>query len=320
MSRRHLIDITTIENVIREYSSGKSTVYISRKYGINCGSVIYWLKKNNVNRRNQSEAHRKYPLNENFFDTIDSPTKAYFLGLLYADGCNSPEQNLIRLILSKQDKPLLERLSAIIYKQPKPLIFRKGHLFTDNGRTYFRRDSYQLNISNKHMSEILIQHGLVKAKSFIVVFPKWIEESLISHFVRGYFDGDGCISFTKNRQIAISILGTENFCLKLKAIIDRLSIKSSLCHAKRGSPIRQLVIHGNQTGRKFMEWIYQDADIYMDRKHRKYTNILNVIPKARPVHCSICSEKHISMGYCKKHYYEFIGRRIRHERYEKEKR
>lgn len=31
---------------------------------------------------------KKYTVNENYFQSLDSPEKAYILGFLYADGCN----------------------------------------------------------------------------------------------------------------------------------------------------------------------------------------------------------------------------------------
>lgn len=31
---------------------------------------------------------KKYTVNENYFENLNSPEKAYVLGFLYADGCN----------------------------------------------------------------------------------------------------------------------------------------------------------------------------------------------------------------------------------------
>ena len=46
---------------------------------------------------------RKYPIDEQFFDAIDSEEKAYFLGMLYADGTNSMKKTEVSLRLQEED-------------------------------------------------------------------------------------------------------------------------------------------------------------------------------------------------------------------------
>jgi hypothetical protein len=43
------------------------------------------------------------------------------------------------------------------------------------------------------MCSDLTRLGAVKNKSLILEFPQFITPKLLSHFIRGYFDGDGCI-------------------------------------------------------------------------------------------------------------------------------
>lgn len=203
------------DEIIAKYNAGKSTVELGKEYGVNPNSIYYRLKKLGINPRGRSQAKRTYDVVEDFFDLINTQEKAYLLGILYADGCNSTEISCIRLILGEQDYDLLQRLCKLIYKCDRPLLKRKGKLFTDNGKEYLRKDSYCLAISNKHISQQLESYGLVKAKSLKVTFPTCIPDNLLSHFVRGYFDGDGSLSFSSG-QIAISILGTENFTETLR--------------------------------------------------------------------------------------------------------
>ena len=40
--------------------------------------------------------------------------------------------------------------------------------------------------------------------------------NLVYDFVRGYFDGDGCISFTKTGRLMINIVGTKEFLSEIK--------------------------------------------------------------------------------------------------------
>jgi len=316
------LDLKFKDEIISQYLSGKSTVELGKVFEVSPGAIYSFLRKNNVKIRGRSEGQRKYDLNELYFDDINSQEKAYFLGILYADGCNSTELNLIRLVLSAQDIDLLKRLTKLIYKEDRPLAFRKGKEFIDkqSGKIYQRKDSYCLSIQHKHTSMKLNEYGLVKAKSLKLKFPDCVSRNLIQHFIRGYFDGDGTVGITIEKQLNVSILGTEQFCSTLKCIIKKhLGINSSICHTKKGSKIKQLVIHGNLVGRKFMDWIYNDSQIHLDRKYTKYQDILNIIPPMKPTKCKVCSEKHYSCGYCKKHKYEFIDKKLRHERYLREK-
>ena len=57
---------------------------------------------------------RKYTVDDSFFDVIDTQNKAYILGLLYADGCNYEDNNLIKIDLVQEDQdPLLKVKEAM---------------------------------------------------------------------------------------------------------------------------------------------------------------------------------------------------------------
>ena len=70
--------------------------------------------------------------------------------------------------------------------------------------------AYRLCLNSVKFGNDLEKHGCVPNKSFILRRPN-IEEGLIRHFVRGYFDGDGCVSFNKELDNYIyTILGTKD--------------------------------------------------------------------------------------------------------------
>lgn len=49
---------------------------------------------------------RKYDVDDAYFDIIDTQDKTYFLGLLYADGCNYENQGVIKIDLIQDNKEL----------------------------------------------------------------------------------------------------------------------------------------------------------------------------------------------------------------------
>lgn len=274
MPRQSKLEVIKDE-LISEYLLGISSVELGKKYNVTYQTILMFLRKKKILIRDISHANQKYKLHENFFDIIDSQEKAYFLGILYADGCNSTELNMIRLILTSSDVELLKQLSAFIYQVERPLTFRKGKSFFDKqtSKIYQRKDSYCLTIQNKHISSKLVEYGLIKAKSLKVKFPTCIQHNLLRHFIRGYFDGDGSVGVTLENQIAISILGTEDFTAKLQEILKSEYIKSSICCAKKRSKLKQLVIHGNKSGMKFLEFIYRDSRINLERKYLRFKSI-----------------------------------------------
>lgn len=304
-----------IKNFIKDYNNGLSTIKIGKKYNVSYTTVYNYLKKSGVRIRSASERTRKYKILEDFFDNIDTQEKAYFLGILYADGCNYPERNIIKLGLRKGDRNILEKLSKLIYQCNRPIIQNKDRIVIFNNIPKKFNGLCELNITNKHLSNKLINLGLVKNKSHKLKFPVFLSNALIPHFIRGYFDGDGSLSFGKSKQISISILGTKNFCEGLKqCVFNNININSTVCNAKKGLQIQQFVLHGNVVGIKFLHWIYKDATIYLDRKYNKYIEIQSTIPK-RYGNCIVCGDKHYGKGYCQYHHYEYIGRRERRKRY-----
>jgi intein/homing endonuclease len=72
-------------------------------------------------------------------------------------------------------------------------------------------------ISNKYFWNTLNNLGCIPKKSLRLEFPNeniFKSKDLIRHFIRGYFDGDGCFTrhiYYRTVTPAISILGTPNF-------------------------------------------------------------------------------------------------------------
>ena len=64
---------------------------------------------------NKSEAHRIYKIKESYFDFIDNEYNAYFLGLLFADGCNTGKN--ITLSLSGEDYYLLDIFHVLSWNE-----------------------------------------------------------------------------------------------------------------------------------------------------------------------------------------------------------
>ena len=91
---QHCISINEKE-ICEKYENGYTILELSKMYNVSTIVIKDRLKRNNISIRSNSESHRKYSLDENYFDIIDTPNKAYILGFICADGCVSDRNELI---------------------------------------------------------------------------------------------------------------------------------------------------------------------------------------------------------------------------------
>lgn len=297
--------------LFRMYETGNySGNQLTNYFPISQVAINNLLRRNGYDAKSASELKRKYQIQEDFFDKIDTEEKAYILGLLYADGYNNTDRNSVSLGLKEDDKEILDKITAII--QPdKPLQYID--LSTQKKTKGFEnsQNQYRMVIANKHISQRLVELGCGKAKTHNLTFP--IEEQvpsyLIRHFVRGYFDGDGSIS--KGKISKVDIIGTTTFLEPLQDILFKeLSFNKTVLnqrHKERDNNIRSLQICGNKQCIKFRDWLYEDATIYLERKKQVSDSYIFYERVGRKCSVEGCDKKHSGNGYCKKHNYEFCG-------------
>ena len=259
------------EEIIDLYLNNKSIKEICKH--LNSSSTCYiWeiLKKNGITIRANGEERRKYKLNIDFFDEIDTEEKAYILGFLYADGYNNEKKGEISLCLKESDKDILLKITKILQPE-KPLSYK---VYKQKAGGFENRENqYSISISNKHMSNQLAKLGCPQAKTFLLTFPtvEQVPEYLQRHFIRGYFEGDGCISGKK--YPAIDIVGTSEFLASLQEVlINNLKFsktKLAIRHKDRINNIVALRYGGINQIKNFRHYLYHDSTIYLDRKHNK---------------------------------------------------
>lgn len=109
ITSRVVISNSDIKDIISEYLNGYNIEFIAHNHNIGTGRVSKFLKENNINIRTADVYNRKYTLNENYFDIIDTPNKAYILGFLYADGSNTESKCTISMSLQEEDGYILEK-------------------------------------------------------------------------------------------------------------------------------------------------------------------------------------------------------------------
>ena len=107
------------------------------------------------------------------------------------------------------------------------------------------------------------------------MFPEkeiFFNEELLIPFIRGYFDGDGCISYQCYKNICsarVSLVGTEDM---LKNIANTFNFKKYRFN-KKGNAYQ--IYFNAQDSFDFIEKIYNNASIYLDRKFNRANLFLN---------------------------------------------
>jgi hypothetical protein len=236
---------------------------------------IYHLDRftfSNTLKAESISTRKKIDVDDILFENIDNPFKAYWLGFLYADG--NVTYNLLKtkysieLCLAEKDLDHLEKYKNFL-KTSKRISYRSN------------TKSYRLTFHSKKVCEDLIKLGCTPKKSLTLKFPEFLPEDLVSHFIRGYFDGDGSISVSnKNgRLLSTSLLGTKEFLISVMEILN-IDIK----HLKKDKRHRNntfYILFNIKDSLKFYEFIYLNNCICLDRKYNKYCiavehrNILN---------------------------------------------
>lgn len=263
----------------RYLNSSLSCNKVAKEFGLNVCHVYKSIKKSgNVVRNDRRALALKYTCNENYFEKIDSEAKAYWLGFLYADGCNSEDRGSVKLALAKQDIEIVERFKKDIEFSGPIKIWVHKHEHEKNNQ-----DVAIIAVVNYKMSKDLARIGCFQRKTFALRFPTpdQVPDHLIRHFIRGYFDGDGCFcaqrAYTRARntykQFVVSIVSTEDFCIGSQKVFKNkigIDCRIVVCNKKRINNIRRLIIPSTERVFRFLDWIYFDANIYLKRKFDKY--------------------------------------------------
>lgn len=248
-----------ISNIFKYYNEGYSIRKLSSMFNVSRTNISLLLKLNEY-----SVTQRKIELDEDIFEIIDSEYKAYWLGFIYADG--SVYKNRLEIGLKLSDEDHLIKLKKFLNTN-KEIEYhtRKCGISTNPNKEL---QCCILHVQSKKLVSNLKSLGCVPKKSLILKFPTEdiVPKNLIHHFIRGYFDGDGCIFIDKSKthSIGFQVTGTYDVLNNIKRILD---IKANV---RKVGNIYDLRCKGNIKGLWIFDYLYKDANVYLDRKYNIY--------------------------------------------------
>ena len=254
-----------LEELINE---GLTAKQIAERLNVSRRCVQDNCRRNNLHIPNyQNMKH----FNENVFDIINTEEKAYWLGFLYADGYIS-KNNQIELSLKAEDYNHLIKFCNFISIDTDRIRRKQGKI---KDKIY---ENYRISFRSAPMVKRLTEIGCKNNKSLILEFPDeklFISKDLITHFIRGYVDGDGCISFTKDGRLAISIIGTFKFLNKIKEYLPEFAESKLITDKRRDNNITRSLKCSHSKADIVLTKLYKNSSIFLERKYSRLAVLLS---------------------------------------------
>ncbi len=247
---------------LKLYEMGMSFGRISKETGLNRATVFRWVKSAGIHEPREINV---YSINHEFFDEINSSDKAYWLGFIFADAYIKKRPSgakVIRFNLSAKDVHQLEKFRvAINYEGP---IFSSVKTMKKTGK---KHKLVHLSLTNAHMYESLVRHGVLDYKNRGVQTFQFQME-LTQHFLRGLFDGDGMVYIHKpSSQIGVGFCDEHKTNVKWfqDQIIHHLGLFEVKINYSKSKKCHRFQYRGNTQVRKIFEWLYRSGPC-MERK------------------------------------------------------
>ena len=217
------------------------------------------MKRNGIfipKNPNEFNYYKKYSVDEKYFDNIDLEAKAYILGFIAADGY--VVHNRFIISINSQDKNILEKIKYEM-KSTHPIVnFIKDEKYLHS----------KLSINSVKLCSKLAEYELLSPKSLSMEnIVKYIPEDLVFHFMRGYFDGDGCIHYNEyntGKKYTITIIGTKEF---LETSFNKYFQTNNKIGKYKSCNMYYWRISNKTYIKDFIEKIYKNATIFLDRKY-----------------------------------------------------
>ena len=214
-------------------------------------------------------------INNDYFSSIDTPIKAYFLGFIYADGWvvyNESSRNYeLGVELQSEDRYVLEKLNdelgglnKICHYDPK-IRYIKG-VKANCGH------SDVLRVYSKQLVSDLIKNGVESNKTQKDIYPV-VPDNLFFDWLRGYIDGDGC--FYNNQKITSMHItcSTQSPLKYIQFKLNEYGIVTSI-HEENPKKHRLTCTNKNSLYILINHLYYKDGLFYLKRKYEKIKHLL----------------------------------------------
>jgi hypothetical protein len=207
-----------------------------------------------------------YSIDENYFKSIDTPDKSFWFGFICADG-DLHNHHGLRLKIAQKD-PTLLRQFVLDTKFTGDVKERKA-----NKGSYSTSNIFEVLIYNRNFVNNLLSVGKTWYKHDLKSIPTSIPHHLRRDFIRGYFEGDGCITSSKQTYGVYWVAGINGNRGFLDSIKEHISCELfsgiSTGSIRPDHSIYRLLYTGQNTVNNLMTYLYNDTNDGL--KMQKYT-------------------------------------------------
>lgn len=250
--------------IINKYLNENYTLkQLGKEFNCSYPTIRNLLNKHKIKSRGNKQG---YPRDEFYFNKIDTEEKAYWLGFLYADGC--VHSNNYEISINITDKEHIEKFKAAIKA------FNHNITEIQDKRFQNAKTLYQFSIRDKQLHQDLIKWGCIPQKSLLINKIPNIPRDYVSHFLRGYFDGDGSLHYLRGtNNYRISFVGTKDFLNDIqKELQTNVSLQSNIA-----GKAYVLQIAGRRQIERILNYLYNNSkeNNRLNRKYQKYLDCLD---------------------------------------------
>lgn len=216
---------------------------------------------------------KRYEFNEDFFEKIDNEEKAYWLGFIWADGsiAYNTEKHVYELSIELQSSDLnhLKKFNKSLNGNLPVSTRIRESSFEDYPNKQYK--TAFIRVHSKKLVEDLIKHNCIEDKSHKIGMPD-ISDEYMWHFIRGFFDGDGCVCYKDNKtNLRCDFTSVSSKMVEeLRAWLYKNNINTYIYMDKNKY---RLCIAGRQFNLDFLSNLYDNSTIYLERKYKKQLNI-----------------------------------------------
>jgi hypothetical protein len=235
-----------------EYSAPR----LAKLFNCDRKTIFRALDKYSIHLKNLGKFKRKYTVNDDFFNELNT-VSAYWLGFIAADGTLSSRDNSFRIGLNKSDDTHLKKFLNAISSNNKIYYVQSNH-------------SASIEIYSVKLINSLLSYGITPKKSLTINYVK-VPQELMSHFIRGVYDGDGSLTGKRRTHVQLMIAGNKPFLEQIQNVL----IKECNLNKVKIYPLPSKAFKLQYTGIqvfRILEFMYKDSDphIRLDRKYGNY--------------------------------------------------
>ena len=254
--------------IINFYKNGTSKNYLAKQFKVSESVVKRVVVKYNIPLRTIQESNkRKYSVNDYYFD-YETPNMAYILGFWAADGNVSAKENRLDLELNSLDIEILEKIRKEIDSQ-RPI------------KTYQCQSGYVKNkllFWSARIKQKFVEYGIVPNKTYSSDFhaPYKLNKALWIDYIRGFFDGDGCVKKTTSLTFELNSINKQ-FLIDIQTFLKeyyQIELELSVAHDYPYQHTMYRLYCYGEKAKQIYNILYTPNSLYLKRKYDRWNELM----------------------------------------------